>query len=110
MFGSRDRYASSLGSGVIVSADGYIITNNHVLRRRRYQQGHGGRWPTSREVQAKIVGVDTWTDLAVLKIDVRSLPVDPRGAISSKLQVGEWVMAIGNPFSSENGHARDRRA
>ena len=51
-----------------------------------------------REVRAKIIGVDSWTDLALLKIDVAGLPVIPWGD-SSKLKVAEWVMAVGNPFS-----------
>ena len=96
MFGSRDRYASSLGSGVIVSADGYVVTNNHVLG-----EGQINKVTVSladkRELAAKIVGVDTWTDLAVLKIDARGLPVLPWGD-SGRLKVAEWVMAIGNPY------------
>ncbi|MDP1571984.1 MAG: trypsin-like peptidase domain-containing protein [Vicinamibacterales bacterium] len=95
MFGSRSRYASSLGSGVIVSADGYVLTNNHVV-------GEAGADVTvslgdKRELPARIIGVDSWTDLALLKIDARDLPVIPWGD-SSTLRVAEWVMAIGNPF------------
>jgi Do/DeqQ family serine protease len=96
MFGSRDRYASSLGSGVIVSADGYVVTNNHVLGEGTINKVTVAL-ADKREVQAQIVGVDTWTDLAVLKVDVRGLPVIPWGD-SSKLKVAEWVMAIGNPY------------
>jgi serine protease Do len=96
MFGSRNRYASSLGSGVIVSADGYVVTNNHVLGEGTINKVTVAL-ADKREVQAQIVGVDTWTDLAVLKIDVRGLPVIPWGD-SSKLKVAEWVMAIGNPY------------
>jgi serine protease Do len=96
MFGSRDRYASSLGSGVIVSPDGYVITNNHVLGEGRIDKVTVAL-ADKREVNAKIVGVDTWTDLAVLKIDATGLPVLPWGD-SSKLKVAEWVMAIGNPY------------
>jgi S1-C subfamily serine protease len=95
MFGSRNRYASSLGSGVIVSSDGYVLTNNHVV-------GEGEGEVTvalgdKRELPARIVGVDSWTDLALLKIDAQDLPVIPWGD-SSTLKVAEWVMAIGNPF------------
>jgi Do/DeqQ family serine protease len=95
MFGSRNRYASSLGSGVIVSSDGYVLTNNHVV-------GNVGAEVTvalgdRRELAATIVGVDSWTDLALLKVDAHDLPVIPWGD-SSTLQVAEWVMAIGNPF------------
>jgi Do/DeqQ family serine protease len=94
--GSRDRYASSLGSGVVVSGDGLVVTNHHVLG-----QGTIAEVTVSladkRELQAKIVGVDTWTDLALLKVDATNLPVIPWGD-SSKLKVAEWVMAIGNPY------------
>ncbi len=96
MFGSRNRYAQSLGSGVIVSSDGYVVTNNHVLG-----EGQIDRVSVSladkRELPARIVGVDTWTDLALLKIDATNLPVIPWGD-SAKLRVAEWVMAIGNPY------------
>ena len=94
-FGNRERRAQSLGSGVVVSADGYVLTNNHVV-------GDVGAQVSvvlgdKREVPAKIVGVDEWTDMAVLKIDARNLPVLPWGD-SSKLKVAEWVLAVGNPF------------
>jgi Do/DeqQ family serine protease len=94
-FGYSERRAQSLGSGVVVSPDGYLLTNNHVV-------GDAGAEVSvvlgdKREVAAKIVGIDEWTDIAVLKIDVRNLPVLPWGD-SSKLKVAEWVLAIGNPF------------
>ena len=96
MFGSRNRYASSLGSGVVVSTDGYVVTNYHVLG-----QGTIERVTVSladkRELPAQIVGVDSWTDLALLKVDAVNLPVIPWGD-SSRLKVAEWVMAIGNPY------------
>ncbi len=95
MFG-QPRAESSLGSGVVISADGYVVTNNHVV-------GEGDTEVTVtvgeyRDVRAKVVGVDSWTDLALLKIDVTGLPVIPYGD-SSKLKVAEWVMAVGSPFS-----------
>jgi Do/DeqQ family serine protease len=97
MFGERSRRELSLGSGVIVSADGYVLTNNHVIG----QQGRGTVVTVSladkREVRAQVVGVDDWTDIALLKLELRNLPVIPWGD-SSKLRVAEWVLAIGNPF------------
>lgn len=96
MFGPRNRYAQSLGSGVIVSADGYVVTNNHVL-------GEGSvpdvtvALADKREMRAKVIGVDPSTDLALLKIDAAKLPVIPWGD-SAKLKVAEWVLAIGNPY------------
>jgi serine protease Do len=92
---SRSRVAQSLGSGVIVSNDGYILTNNHVVGDANAQVSVV--MPDKRELKAKIIGVDEWTDIALLKIDVRGLPVLPWGD-SSKLKVAEWVLAIGNPF------------
>jgi Do/DeqQ family serine protease len=96
MFGSRNRYASSLGSGVIVSPDGYVLTNNHVLGQGSIEKVTVSL-ADKRELEATIVGVDTWTDLALLKVAAANLPVIPWGD-SSKLKVAEWVMAIGNPY------------
>jgi Do/DeqQ family serine protease len=93
-FGYRERRAQSLGSGVIVSPDGYVLTNNHVI-----DQGVEVTvtMPDKRELRAKIVGADEATDIAVLKIDANNLPTIPWGD-SSKLKVAEWVLAIGNPY------------
>jgi Do/DeqQ family serine protease len=94
--GARERYASSLGSGVVVSPDGYVVTNNHVLGEGQIDKVSVS-FADRRELPAVIVGVDTWTDLALLKVDATNLPVIPWGD-SSRLRVAEWVMAIGNPY------------
>jgi Do/DeqQ family serine protease len=93
-FGYRERRAQSLGSGVIVSADGYVLTNNHVV-----DQGVEVTvtMPDKRELRAKVIGVDPATDIAVLKIDAANLPTMAWGD-SARLKVAEWVLAIGNPF------------
>ena len=90
-----NRVSQSLGSGVIVSSDGYVLTNNHVVGDPTAQVSIV--LPDKRELKAKVVGVDPMTDIALLKIDARGLPVLPWGD-SSKLKVAEWVLAIGNPF------------
>jgi Do/DeqQ family serine protease len=96
MYGGRNRVSQSLGSGVVVSSDGYILTNNHVVGDARAQVSVV--LPDKRELRAKIIGVDEMTDIALLKIDAHpTLPVLPWGD-SSKLRVAEWVLAIGNPF------------
>jgi Do/DeqQ family serine protease len=95
MAAPRNRISQSLGSGVIVTSDGYILTNNHVVGDARAQVSVV--FADKRELKAKIIGVDEWTDIALLKIDARGLPVLPWGD-SSKLKVAEWVLAIGNAF------------
>lgn len=87
--------AINIGSGVIISSDGYIITNNHVIS--------GADKVTvslhnNKEYEATIVGSDPATDIALLKVDAENLPVIPFGD-SEQLRVGEWVLAVGNPFN-----------
>ena len=94
-FGYRDQRAQSLGSGVIVSADGYILTNNHVVGDARAEVSVV--LSDKREMRAKIIGTDEATDIALLKIPATGLQTLPWGD-SSKLKVAEWVLAIGNPF------------
>jgi Do/DeqQ family serine protease len=91
----RERRQQSLGSGVVVSADGYVLTNNHVVGSAAAEVRVG--LADKRELRAKIVGTDEWTDIAVLKLDATNLPTLPWGD-SAKLRVAEWVLAIGNPF------------
>lgn len=88
----------AFGSGVIISTDGYIITNNHVI------EGSSKVTVTTndnREYDATIIGQDPATDIALLKIDATDLQHLPFGD-SEKVRVGEWVLAIGNPFNLES--------
>ena len=88
----QERTAS--GSGFIVSADGYVLTNNHVIDGAdRVTVG----LPDRREFKAKVVGRDPQTDVAVLKIDGTNLPTLPLGD-DARARVGEWVLAVGNPL------------
>lgn len=83
------------GSGVIISQDGYIVTNNHVV------EGADELTVTlndNREFSARIIGTDKTTDLALIKVTAKDLPTLPIGD-SDKLKVGEWVLAVGNPFN-----------
>jgi len=95
MFGSRNRYESSLGSGVVISTDGYVLTNSHVVGEGEVEVTVG--LVDKREMRAKVIGVDPTTDLALLKVEAQGLPA-LRWGDSSKLKVAEWVLAIGNPF------------
>ena len=95
MFGSRSRYESSLGSGVVITPDGYVLTNSHVVGEGQVEVTVG--LGDKRELRAKVIGVDASTDLALLKVEARGLPTIPWGD-SSKLKVAEWVLAIGSPF------------
>lgn len=90
----RERRGGGQGSGVIVSTDGYVLTNNHVIADAKIVTV---TLPDKREFKGRIVGTDPKTDIAVVKIDGDRLPTIPWGD-SSRLQVGEYVLAIGNPF------------
>ena len=85
------------GSGFIVSDDGYIMTNNHVVESAD-KNGITVRLNDKREFKAKLIGRDPTTDLAVIKIDGTNLPVAPLGD-SEQADVGQWVLAVGNPLS-----------
>jgi S1-C subfamily serine protease len=84
----------SSGSGVIFSSDGYIVTNNHVIETAEVIEVNYNK----KVYTAELIGTDPSTDLAVLKIDATNLPAIRMGS-SRNLQVGEWVIAVGNPFS-----------
>jgi serine protease Do len=85
------------GSGVIITTDGYIVTNNHVISGA---DSVSVTLPGGKEVEAKIIGADEQTDLAVLKIDATGLTAAPIGN-SDEMQVGQTVIAIGNPLGTE---------
>lgn len=89
------QYGSGSGSGVIVTADGYIVTNNHVVENANEIEV---TLNDNRKYSAKIIGVDPSTDIAVLKIEEKDLQAIPLGN-SDNLNVGEWVLAVGNPFN-----------
>jgi len=90
----REHRAQSLGSGVVISSDGYILTNNHVVDGATEVKVS---FSNKREFAAKIVGTDPLTDVAVLKINEKDLPALPLSD-SSRAQVGDVVLAVGNPF------------
>jgi serine protease Do len=91
--------AQGLGSGAIFDARGYILTNNHVVQGAQQIRV---TLPDGRTFPGKLIGADPITDLAVVKIEARDLPVAQLGD-SSKLEIGETVIAIGNPLGLEGG-------
>jgi serine protease Do len=92
------RDSKSLGSGFVISADGYVLTNYHVVQNA---EEIIVRLSDRRELVAEIVGEDKRSDVALLKIDASDLPVAKIGK-SSDLEVGEWVLAIGSPFGFDH--------
>ncbi len=94
----REQESQSLGSGFILSADGYILTNAHVVD---HADKITVRLTDKREYSAKVIGADKRTDVAVLKIEAASLPTVKVGD-PDKLKVGEWVIAIGSPFGFDS--------
>ncbi len=91
----RERKEQSLGSGVIISADGYILSNNHVVEGAdEVKVSLSG---SDEEYIAKVVGTDPHTDISVLKVDAKNLPPITM-TDSDNLQVGDLVLAVGNPF------------
>ena len=90
----REQREHALGSGVIVSGDGYIVTNNHVVAKATQIEV---LLSDHRYLKGKVVGADPQTDIAVIKISASNLPVAPFGD-SGQMKVGDTVMAFGNPF------------
>lgn len=94
--GSRNGIAlQGTGSGVIISPDGYIVTNNHVIQKASKLQV---TLNNNKNYMAEVIGTDPITDIALLKIDARDLDYLPFGN-SNNAQIGEWVLAVGNPFN-----------
>ena len=96
--GGRQREAQSLGSGFIISDDGYVLTNNHVVADA---DEIIVRLSDRSELEAKLIGADPRTDVALLKVDGKDLPTVKLGK-SDALKVGEWVLAIGSPFGFDH--------
>ncbi|MBV8045623.1 MAG: DegQ family serine endoprotease [Paludibacterium sp.] len=94
----REREVGSLGSGFIISADGYVLTNAHVVAKA---EKITVTLTDKREFKARLIGSDERTDVALLKIEGANLPLVKLGK-SSSLQVGQWVLAIGSPFGLDN--------
>lgn len=92
---SQPQPSVGFGSGVIISKDGYIITNNHVVDKANEIEI---TLNDNRKLSAKLIGADPTTDIALLKIEGYNFPIIPFGN-SDELKVGEWVLAIGNPFN-----------
>ena len=99
--GPENRQEKSLGSGVIISSDGYIVTNSHVIKGadKIYIsfEAEDGKENKNKQAEAKLIGADSKTDLALLKIERKDLPYLPFSE-SDNLQVGDIVLAVGNPF------------
>ncbi len=93
-FESRPSQQTSAGSGVILSEDGYIVTNNHVVENADAIRVVSGK----NSYEAELIGRDPSTDLAVIKVESNGLPSIALGN-SDEVQVGEWVLAVGNPFN-----------
>lgn len=94
----RDFESRSVGSGFIISSDGYILTNTHLIDGA---DEINVKLTDKREFRAKLIGADRKTDIALLKIDATGLPKVTQGD-PNKMKVGEWVVAIGSPFGFEN--------
>jgi serine protease Do len=96
--GQGEEMSRGVGSGFIISQDGYVMTNAHVVAEADTIYV---TLPDKREFKAKLIGADKRTDVALLKIDATGLPRLPLGD-SDKVRTGEWVLAIGSPFGLDN--------
>lgn len=90
-----NRKVSSLGSGFVIDPSGYIVTNNHVIEGADDIEAI---FPNGTKLKAKLIGTDTKTDLSVLKVEPKHPLTAVKFGDSSKMRIGDWVMAIGNPF------------
>ncbi len=90
-----NRKVSSLGSGFVIDPSGYIVTNNHVIEGADDIEAI---FPNGTKLKAKLIGTDTKTDLSVLKVEPKRPLTAVKFGDSSKMRIGDWVMAIGNPF------------
>jgi serine protease Do len=97
-FRQQPREQSSLGSGFIISTDGFIVTNNHVVEGA---DTISVKLQSGKEYEAKVMGADPETDIALVKIEAKDLPT-LEFADSDKVRVGQWALAIGNPFGLSN--------
>lgn len=97
-FPQREMKRTSLGSGVILSKDGYIVTNNHVVENADEIKVS---FSNNEEYDAKLIGRDAKTDIALIKIEPKHVLQPAQMGDSDKLRVGDWVIAIGNPFGFE---------
>ncbi len=86
------------GSGFVIEGDGQILTNYHVIQNAERIMV---KFSDGRSLQARVLGIDPDTDIALIKVDARNLPVAPMGD-SENLRVGEWVCAIGNPLAYDH--------
>ncbi len=96
------RRVGGKGSGVIISKEGFVVTNNHVVRiGREIAPQIMVTLADGRRFRARVIGTDAFNDIALLKIEGKNLPTAPLGD-SDQLRVGDWVIAVGNPFGLEN--------
>ncbi|MER3559429.1 MAG: protease, partial [Armatimonadota bacterium] len=97
-WGDMRREVLGKGSGVLISADGYVVTNNHVVRiGRKIANNIYVTLSDGRRFRATVLGTDSQNDIALIKIEGKNLPHAVLGD-SDKIQVGDWVIAVGNPF------------